>query len=118
MSKYKFVNSFDEPEPCQEPNISFYQIAAFADLQTKLYHIRKFTINHNNEFVSVKNHHVNKRTYMKLIKHKKNNEYKLFSVYDLNQVAYPTLSDILLLKSDILSTNYDYYGYAPVNHSF
>ena len=115
MSKYKFVNSFDEPEPCNEPNISLYQIAAFADPKTNLYHARRFTINYNNEFVSVKNHYINKRMYRKLLKVKKNNEYKLFSVYDLENVGYPSLSDILLLKSDILSTNYDYYGYAPFN---
>lgn len=118
MSKYKFVNSFDEDKPCQEQNISYYQIASFADLKTKLYHARKFTINGNNEFVSVRDYYINKRTYEKLLRQKKNNEYKLYAVYDLNHIAYPTMPDILLLKSDILGTNYDYYGYAPVNQSF
>ena len=118
MSKYKFVQSFDEKTPCPEPNIHFYQIAAFANPKTKLYHVRRFAINYNNEFVSSRNHYINKRTFDKLLKKKKNNEYKLFSVYDLADVDFPVLSDILLLKSDILSTNYDYYGYAPINYSF
>lgn len=120
MSKYKFVNSFDEKTKpvCDVPDIHFYQLAAFADLKTKLYHVRRFTINSTNEFVGVSDHYVNKRTFDKILKRKKNNEYKVFSVYNLNSVEYPSLSDILLLKSDILSTNYDYYGYAPVNYSF
>ena len=118
MSKYKFVNSFDEPECTAEPNINFYQLAIFADLNTKLYHIRRFTINQNNEFVAVRNHYINKRTFDKFLKKKKNHEYKMFSVYELDNVNYPTVSDILLLKSDILSTNYYHYDYAPINYSF
>ena len=119
MSKFKFVQSFDEQPVCNIPNIHFYQLAAFADPKNKLYHVRRFTINSTNEFVGISDHYVNKRTFEKIIKKKKNNEYKVFSVYDLNSsVEYPSLSDILLLKSDILSTNYDYYGYAPVNYSF
>lgn len=119
MTTYKFVCGFNEEECANnEPNISFYQIAAFADLKTKSHHVRKFTINCSNEFVSIKNHHVNKRTLDKLIRQKKNNQYKLFPVYDLDYIDYPSTSDILLLKSDILSTNYDYYGYAPINNSF
>ncbi|ARF09805.1 hypothetical protein Indivirus_3_54 [Indivirus ILV1] len=118
MTTYKFVNSFKETCANNEPNVNFYQIAAFADLETKLYHVRKFTINCSNEFISVRNHNISQRSLDKLIKLKKNNEYKLFPVYDLNYVDYPSLSDILLLKSDMLSNNYYHYGYAPINNSF
>ena len=118
MTTYKFVNSFKEECANNEPNVDFYQIAAFADQKTNMYHIRKFTINCSNEFIAVRNHYIKKRTLDRFIRTKKYNQYKTFPVYDLEYVDYPSLSDILLLKSDLLSTNYYYYGYAPVNNSF
>lgn len=114
MTTYKFVSNFNDDEAIQEPNLYFYQVAAFADLQTNKYHIRRFTINHNNEFIDVKDRDISKRMFDKFLKYKKSNQYKLYPVYDLNYVDMPEISDILLLKSDLLS-NHDYAGYATIN---
>ena len=116
MSAYKFVSNFDDDTTNNEPNVYFYQIASFADLKTKRYHCRRFTINYNNEFVNIKDRYISNRVLDKFLKIKKNNQYKLFPVYDLNYVDHPANTDILLLKSDLLATNYDYYGYAPIKN--
>lgn len=109
---YKFVNNFEQS--IQNPSSkSFLQVANFPNPKTKLYHIRKFVIDGDNTLTSYKDYFLNKSTYDKLLNKKKNNEYKLYAVHDLNTVSYPTQSDILVLKSDILSCNYDYYGEAP-----
>ncbi len=111
---HKFVSSFNQQT---KQNItqtkSFLQIANFPNSKTKLYHVRKFIINDDNEFVNVKDYFLNKHTYDKLFNIKKKHEYKLYAVYDLNTVDYPTMADILALKSDILGANYNYYGFAP-----
>ena len=113
MATYKFVSSFNEPVD-DNYNISFYQLSSFPDPKHKTYHLRKFIIdNNNNTFVDVKDYRLKKRQFEKFLKRKRGNEYKTYSVYDLDVVGYPTLSDILLLKSDILSTNHDYSGFAP-----
>lgn len=118
MTTYKFVGSFEEECCNKEPNISYYQIAGFPDRTTNMTHVRKFTINCSNEFIRVRNHHVSKKTLDKLLRMKKSNEYKLFPVYNLEYIDYPSTSDILLLKSSILTNNFDHYGYAPVSSIF
>lgn len=135
MAYYKFVNSFKGEEVNKEPNITYYHVAAFSKRDplvnnnkglpkgspNGLYHVRKFIIDHNGEFINVKNYYVSKRVLVKLLKHKKDNQYKVFPVYDLNIIDYPTLPDILLMKSSLLSDkrsdplgNHNYSGFAPI----
>lgn len=108
---YKFVANFDE-EP-EEQLSSFYQIASFTHPKTGRYHVRRFVINNNNEFLNVRDHYLDKNQYYKLLKRKKQNEYKMYSVYNLNSVNYPVLGDILAAKSSMIATSCDYYG--PAN---
>ena len=102
------------PKLPQSQILSFYQIAIHQHPLTKLYHIRKFKIDENDNIINLSEYNIKKLHYDKLLTQKKNNEYKLYSVYNLNSVNYPTKSDILLLKSNILSTNNTYTGYAPI----
>jgi len=115
MTTYKFVSNFDEQAKAkaQEVITRYLQIASFPNPKTNLYQIRRFHINQNNEFVNVKDYFISKSKYNKLLQKRKSNEYKLYSVYNLNEVKYPCISDLLLLKSDILGTDYNYYGSAP-----
>ena len=108
---YQFVANFEE-EPVEQL-CSFYQIASFLDPKTGKYHVRRFVINNNNEFLNIRDHYLNKNQYYKLFKRKKPNEYKVYSVYNLNSINYPVLGDILAAKSSILSTSSDYYGASP-----
>ena len=114
MSNYRFVSDFNQSEPTNDTAITyFYQLATFPDKKTNKYHLRRFSISDNNEFVDVKNYALNKKQYSRFLEVKKRNEYKCYSVMDLNVVNYPVLADILLAKSSILSTAYDYTGFAP-----
>lgn len=112
MTTYNFVNNFNQI-PKEEHFINFYQLASFADPKTCKYHIRRYKVNDNNEFVSIKEYHLPKRLYQKLIKSKRPNSYKMYTVYNLNIVNHPTMSDILTAKSSMLDINSYYYGAAP-----
>jgi len=111
MTTYKFVDNFDPSE--EEITSNFLQIAEFMHPKTKHHHVRKFTINQSNEVINMKDYYLNKSKYERLLKKKKPNEYKLYSVYSLNDVNHPNASHILAMKSSILQTNHDYYGFAP-----
>lgn len=110
--RYKFVSEFNETVKPKEI-VYYYQLASFKDPKTNKYNIRRFTINENDEFIDVKETSLNSKEFRKFIKTQKPNKYKVFSVYTLDIIQYPTLSDISLCKSEILSKNNEYYGYAP-----
>lgn len=94
-----------------EEIIKFYQVCTFKNPGTDKYHARKFIINQKNEFVSAKEYRLKRSQYKKLLDTKKPNEYKCYSTYDLKNISYPSVSDILLAKSQILASNDD-AGYA------
>jgi len=112
--KYQFVTR-KEPEIANtKNNISFYyQICTFPQPNTKRFNMRKFIINGNNEFIGIKNFNLTKKQCKKFFKYKKDHEYKCYTTYTLDDVALPTLSDITLSQSSILSNNYNYTGFAP-----
>jgi hypothetical protein len=110
--KYKFVSNFEEPKAIPEKIVEYYQICAFKDKDTGLYQVRKFTINGNNEFTEIKIMKLNKKDLKKLLATKKQNEYRIYSVYDVQMITYPTLSDVLELKSQMITGLYDDYGFA------
>lgn len=113
MATYHFITKqndqqFTPPQQLQ----SFIQIALFPHPKTKLYHVRKFKIDEGGNVIKMMEYNIIKGQYEKLIKQKKPNEYKQYSVYSLKNIEYPSRGDILLLKSNILSTNSSYSGYA------
>ena len=113
MTTYKFITKYNtQEEPTQENELSFYQIAMFPYPKTDLYHIRKFKIDHENNITKMTEHNVKQKHYELILKQKKKNEYKLYSVYNLSTTPYPCKGDILFLKSNILANNNSYTGYA------
>ncbi len=113
MTTYKFITKLNpQDDIIQENETSFYQIAMFPYPKTNLYHIRKFKINSEHNITKMTEHNVKQKHYDLLLKQKKNNEYKLYSVFNLSTTPYPCKGDILLLKSNILSNNANYSGYA------
>lgn len=114
MATYKFITKYNQEEntSSQQSYLSFYQIALHAHPQTHLHHIRKFIIDENDNIIKMSEYNIKHRYYEQLLKRKKNNEYKQYSVYNLSTVGYPQRGDILLLKSNILSVNNLYTGYA------
>lgn len=93
-------------------DVLFYQVAYFLNPKTKKYNVRKFTINSMNEFADIKDYYLDKERYEIFMKLKKPNEYRMFEVYDFKNIDPPSLSDILILRSQILSNNDEFDGYA------
>jgi hypothetical protein len=111
--KYKFVENFDD-EKDYSNIVSYYQICIFPDPHKKMHHVRRFYINDKNEFVQVKDYLLTSSKMKLFLKKKKKNEYTLYSTYNLSDIEYPTLSDVYMLKSDILNhLEYCNYGAAP-----
>lgn len=98
-------------DECMVKEVKFYQIAIFPDMQTKKYHIRKFVIDSNNEFIDIKNYKVTKDELNLFLSKKKICSYKKYSTPDLNNVSYPTTADISLARSPILD-DVNYSGFA------
>lgn len=114
--KYKFVQPNAQQESEESADFSFfYQICTFPDPYTKKFHMRKFIINHRNEFANVKEFNLSKKQCKKFFAIKKQHEYKCYPVYSLENINYPNLGEILGSKSDILNNEYDYTGFAPFN---
>ena len=109
---YIFNSSSDIPNN-NNNTYNFYQISVFPNPRTNKFHIRKFIINSNDEFLDIIDYHLTKHKYHKFLKFKKIHEYKLFSTFSLDNISYPSMADISLLKSDNLSNNYNYSGFAP-----
>lgn len=92
----------------------FYQLATYPNpKRSKKFHMRKFIINGKNEFQDVQEYYLTRNQYDRFIKSKKCHEFKAYSVYDLENVSYPTMADIQTAKSDIICNEYDYTGFAP-----
>ncbi|CAH6421464.1 Hypothetical protein KVN_LOCUS279 [uncultured virus] len=114
--KYKFIqqkSDNDEQGNLHDDIKFFYQICSFPDQFTNKYHMRKFVINSENEYIAINDYHLNKKQCKKFFSIKKSHEYKCYPSYNLDEINYPNISDILLLKSDLLSNDYDYSGFAP-----
>ncbi len=107
------LNEDDENiETTYQNRLSYYQICIFPNPKTKRHQVRKFILNRKNEFESIKDYFISERRYKKLLQIKNVNEYKCFSAYDLRGVEYPTLSDISMARSEMISNDHGYYGYA------
>lgn len=91
-----------------------YQICTFKNPRTHKFHMRKFTLNGENQFIRLHNYRLSKKQCKLFFKIKKAHEYKCFSTYTLEEIEYPKLGDILMARSNILSMNHNYTGFAPV----
>lgn len=111
---YKFVTRFDDDnlQDIDDTKTFFYQIASFAEPQYGKYNIRQFCLNSKNEILDVKTNWVSKKEYKRFKSIKKCNEYKSYDVYNLNTVNYPSIYDINTCRSDLLSCNDNYSGFA------
>lgn len=113
--KYKFVSSFNNlppTAPVPEKLVDYFQICAFPDKTLGTYQVRKYVINNDNVFVDIKDLKLTKKELKKLLSYRKQNEYKVYPVYDLKMIPRANLSDVLELKSDMTTKSYDDYGYA------
>lgn len=115
--KYHFITNNDTNNTNDQPtNINdimfFYQLSTFQNPHKKKFHLKKFIIDHNNNFIGLKEYYITLNQRNKFLNANQKNKYKMYSTYDLNNINYPTMGDILHAKSDILSTNSSYTGFA------
>lgn len=114
-TKYKFITRTEPNLISSNDNLFFfYQICTFPNYKNR-FQMRKFIINDNNEFVSVKTFNLTKKQCKKFYAEKKTHQYKNYSTYSLDEINTPSLGDILTAKSQILSSNNseDYSSFAP-----
>lgn len=81
----------------------YYQLCGFANPYTKRYHLRKYVINENYEFITVTDEHLTRKQCKKFIRDKKEREYKIYSVYTLDNIAPPSFADINTSFSELLN---------------
>ena len=116
-TKYQFVSTRDienfQNTEDNEIKSLYYQVCTFPEPKTGRFHMRKFIINNNNEFIDIKNFKLTKKQCKQFCSTTKPHQYKKFNTYDLENVSYPCLADILTSQSNILSTDYTYSGFAP-----
>jgi hypothetical protein len=112
--KYNFLTRKEyKPEVVATKPTYFYQICTFPDKHTNKYHLRKFTVNEQNEFTGISDYQLSTNQCKKFFNTKKDHEYKSYPMYSLEYVGYPNMSDVLGSKSDILNHRYSYTGSAP-----
>lgn len=112
---YKFVSNFDVSEEQNDPNRSistYYQLCMFENPRNKRHHIRRFEINKNNEIMDVKQKWLTNQEYNNFVNKVKCHEYKLYNTYDLSNVEFPSMNDIISSKSDLLNYSNNYTGFA------
>jgi hypothetical protein len=92
----------------------YYQVALFPNPNTSKYNVRMFFVNYNNEYTDIKTFNITKKQLKQFLANTNSKQYKMYSVYTLDNVNYPLSGEILLSKSDILENDYNYTGFAPV----
>lgn len=112
--RYTFITADEYKDTFDEEYFTFfYQLATHPHPKTNRYHMKKYIVNNKDQIKGVNDYMLTKNKYDKFLKSKKLHEYKLYSVYSLNDVGLPHGADISASKSTILNNNYDYSGYAP-----
>jgi hypothetical protein len=115
--KITFTQSNDD-EYTYKPSPSlnkYYQVCAFKNRTTNKYDVRKFVINEHGNFISVTNRRYNDVQYAKFFKEHRQNEYKLYSTYNLDLIDYPKSGEVSLTQSSILNNDYSNYDFSAPN---
>lgn len=113
--KYSFVpkkrdiitNSFEKPA-----EVKFYQMAMYK-ADNGRYHVRRIVYDEDNRIKEVKTSYLTKDKIQDFVEKRRSNSYKIYPVYSLDTVTYPSSADITLARSVILSADYNYTGYSP-----
>lgn len=95
-------------------NISMYQICLFENPCTKKHNIRRIIIDHQGNFVSVKEYEFKKKYIDKLRKDVTDNQILCYSTYSLKDISYPSWAEYMTARSSLFDNNStldDYYSY-------
>ena len=114
-TNFKFTSYNSQDEYLYNPPsriFKYYQLCSFKNPNNGKYHIRRFVVNSNNEFISIDDKYIDSKGYKRFVQSHRLNEYKLHNTYDLNHIAYPCLGEITIIQSPILENNGDIGGFA------
>ena len=114
-TNFKFTSKSTQDDLVYNPPqkiFKYYQLCSFKNPWNSKFHIRRFIMNERNEFVSIDENYIDAKKYERFVRSHKLNEYKLYNVYDLNHVAYPSMGEITIIQSPILDTVSDYSGFS------
>lgn len=103
----------DKIQQCEE--IKFYQIAIFPNPKVSKYEIREVIIDNLGNILRYKLYYVGENTHRKFIKSLRDNKYRLYPVYTLNDIDFPSCGDIILAKSGMINNDSGYSGFAEFN---
>jgi hypothetical protein len=92
----------------------YHQICSYPNPKTHMYCVRTLKINGNNEIIQRTEKCYNKRMIEKYLKSSRGNDYKLYSTYDLNSINLPSCGELLIARSELLTHDYEYTGYATI----
>lgn len=116
QKKYVFKTRDDNLKYSPEAKLyKFYQICLFKNPYTKKYHVRRFIINENQQFVNIDERQFDDKQFQIFTKNTKHNLFKTYSTYDMRIIDYPNPADILEAQSPLLNNDYEYTGYASFN---
>ena len=112
MSKINFIKS-DQIRP-RLKLYKFHQICTFKDPRTSKYSVRTIIHNENNEIEKVYEKRYSHKECQSLISRCKENHYKCYHTYELDQVDPPNVDDLYKTHSDLLSNSNlsDYANYS------
>jgi hypothetical protein len=110
MSKYNFVNSFNEggevddfaPKKTFGNNMKYYQVASFPNSKSELFVIRAFDIDSENNFKNINEFQITKTQFKKFSKSCNSKYCKYYNVSSLRNVNYPTLFEVQTARSDFI----------------
>lgn len=107
--RYEFVSRKDVEE--QNNNYAgqmtdYYQICAFRNPKNDKFHMRKFVLDEKDNIMSVREYYLSERKCKQFFKTKNEHQYRCYPSYDLDNVNYPVMGDILAAKSPLLANNY------------
>ena len=93
----------------------YYQICIHRNIYDNMYHVRRFTINHDNSFINTdtKNFKLNDDQYKQFFIDKKPQEYKCYSTYTLDNIKPPSASEIITSGSELFQTDRYSNGWGP-----
>lgn len=91
----------------------FHQICGYPNPRTFKHCVRTLSVNGENEIIQTTEKCYDKKSLRKFLGSSRGNDYKIYSTYDLNSIPIPTCGELLIAKSEILSHDFDYSGFAP-----
>lgn len=95
--------------------IKFYQICGFPNPKTRKFEIREVLIDGDNNIKTYRKINVDETVHKKLLNALRDNKYRLYSTFNLDNIDLPSCNDITLARSDMINMDNDYTGYAKFN---